>query len=1692
MTTIIDDLESYLPANCPNPYYDTWDRHNSIAFSKTKGLRNAPGENNCFLNSAVQVFWHLDVFRRSYRCLTGHVCMGNSCIFCALKVIFTQLQYSDQTSLHPDALRKALAETFANQQRFQLGHMDDAAECFENILRRIHLHIANDHSEDDCTAPHCLPHQKFAMSVCDQIVCPCGASSKPHNFQEMVHYVTANNLVSQARVMQKSGDILHPDRFGLLLRSAVAMGDIRACPGNCGKSVQIRRTLKSCPDVVSVGLVWDSDHPSIEMTTEVARNIGTTIMLQDVFHSVLLDMTSLPKLHLVGVVCYYGKHYSTFVFHSKLKVWIYFDDATVKEIGPNWSHVVDKCMRGRYQPLLLLYANPAATPVPVETAMKKRTMAEGYSFPASAYDDSDSGLDRTHESIKSMPARRSRTPNPDQHANTDTGRRAVTPGPENWQNDASRPSGKQIQAEHKRQPSFLYAMSGKPTTNNAQPMVNGSYHPERDILYGGQSSGNLQTLEEDGDGNYTLSTKDPFRRPSLNFDPTNLPVTQAMARGNEALRKDSFKKGKERVRSDVVRYQVSPTSQPTSLEYPRAHPNTISSGEDSVSINSDIVSPNQHRVVRPKPSSHTYENIENMSHSPVQSGLATLPRKKKLVTAEQYRSESEINVLNRQNSMGNIHIKDQVNKPLNKKAVPIPVSMPVIPNSANMRQEGQQGDCVDGGPPCRRAAPPPPGQPQRPVPPVPNHDKQGSSSKTTDGKKSKVKKSAKNGEKRKNKKNKDGDFVDDPIMYIERSMVENILKHQGVQRQGSSVSNASYTSGSSIESDSMIGRLLAGRNGEGKKALSVEIPYDNVSIGSYKDSGYGSSDRNSSSSTGSETVNPYSVYFLSRGMIVPNSINNHHPAYDRSHSLKSSPSPDSHHDNPMSEVSKQGPPTMNGQMGSDQHHQKHHDQLHGRQVLHPIKERSFEDTLRSSPAPFQEATKTVVEVRRPGQPASSSPSPAPSPPEPLPTTMQREAAVCSDHFLMLCHKSDDLMDQCILSETDGKLEEAQRFCDSASGCLREAMNQKNITHQSLVYAQRKHNACLLKARSLALRINSRAMQDRSGDSQCNSRVAMNSSDSDTSSQDGSSVRSSSSRDRLQKCAPGSLNPSSSSQSHPNKAHLRTDSGLSHHDRQGSSSSQHHRQSSSTHVDVPQKELREDVYSHHPVTRSNSDQFTHNHTMVHSHTDSNLSAKSASSHASSQFSGSQENIDIYATLPRRKNKKPVDPKPKDADVYQSYLNKQKSLNSNISVDHMRTSSGSSTPNSMDGRESDSGSSTGRSSKLSQSEIRDLLERKYMRRQQEQINQRFSNSHRESSSSQPVNGTPSYPHQQQLHQQQQQQQPASHQQLLILPRKYTVLRQSGPGSQQAGNKPTVPQKNVSMSTSRGPSNGLPPKPTSSYGSQYLNVPQHQGRPLERSASQPDCQKLVDSSLASNPGGRGPSNSRRGRGDLHPPSSWPGQLSTMRQNSASQPDLRSNQLLINDTSYCGSDNSSELDDVKPNVSVRALASRFETVTVEPQTRRHPVRKQNSDAGYIAQRQRSKSESNSSVKKPKSVLKNKKAKNNWPRKSVTFCEDIARVANIENSNLGYESAAETSSPRLRVDDRAYYSDDEDRYSHKPGYADSEVEDMDSSNSDESPPAGVPGDQLCHLCSKRCVVVGSQFCVNCQFYMSRMMPNSQ
>lgn len=50
----------------------------------------------------------------------------------------------------------------------------------------------------------------------------------------------------------------------------------------CGAKIHIHRTLMNRPEIVSIGIVWDSERPTVDHITDVFRTIGTTLRLQDV------------------------------------------------------------------------------------------------------------------------------------------------------------------------------------------------------------------------------------------------------------------------------------------------------------------------------------------------------------------------------------------------------------------------------------------------------------------------------------------------------------------------------------------------------------------------------------------------------------------------------------------------------------------------------------------------------------------------------------------------------------------------------------------------------------------------------------------------------------------------------------------------------------------------------------------------------------------------------------------------------------------------------------------------------------------------------------------------------------------------------------------------------------------------------------------------------------------------------------------------------------------------------------------------------------------------------------------------------------------------------------------------------------------------------------------------------------------
>lgn len=58
------------------------------------------------------------------------------------------------------------------------------------------------------------------------------------------------------------------------------------------------------------------------------------------------------------------------------------------QIGPKWKDVVTKCIKGHYQPLLLLYADPRGTPVSTQDLPSQVDLQQ---YNRTCYDSEDSG-----------------------------------------------------------------------------------------------------------------------------------------------------------------------------------------------------------------------------------------------------------------------------------------------------------------------------------------------------------------------------------------------------------------------------------------------------------------------------------------------------------------------------------------------------------------------------------------------------------------------------------------------------------------------------------------------------------------------------------------------------------------------------------------------------------------------------------------------------------------------------------------------------------------------------------------------------------------------------------------------------------------------------------------------------------------------------------------------------------------------------------------------------------------------------------------------------------------------------------------------------------------------------------------------------------------------------------------------------
>jgi uncharacterized UBP type Zn finger protein len=334
------------------------------------GLKNAAGEQNCFLNVVIQALWRQRSCREFFSSVEDPWKKSNP-VLIALTALMTEYKFSDEDILPPDQVRVALSDMFAHLNRFQLGQMDDAGESFEAILASMHSGTAaTEDRQVDIDQPCkdrevCLGHQVFALDYLKEDDCVRCEHVEQNGSGTMFSFnLYAQETVDLLALLLKEDDDMADSS---LLPKAIRQLDSqkrKQCP-KCKSpaSVCTRTVLLSLPKVLCLNLVWpaaEADRVLLNDVLNLISSSASSFRLDQAFH-ILDEGRSYPPYKLTGMICFYpGGHYVFFGLISSSSTstatptWVIFDDHQIKNVG-SFEQVIERCNRAKYQPVCLFY-----------------------------------------------------------------------------------------------------------------------------------------------------------------------------------------------------------------------------------------------------------------------------------------------------------------------------------------------------------------------------------------------------------------------------------------------------------------------------------------------------------------------------------------------------------------------------------------------------------------------------------------------------------------------------------------------------------------------------------------------------------------------------------------------------------------------------------------------------------------------------------------------------------------------------------------------------------------------------------------------------------------------------------------------------------------------------------------------------------------------------------------------------------------------------------------------------------------------------------------------------------------------------------------------------------------------------------------------------------------------------------------
>eukprot|EP01061_Rhynchopus_euleeides_P007957 TRINITY_DN1701_c1_g1_i1.p1 TRINITY_DN1701_c1_g1~~TRINITY_DN1701_c1_g1_i1.p1 ORF type:complete len:611 (+),score=143.75 TRINITY_DN1701_c1_g1_i1:150-1982(+) len=341
-----------------------------------KGLANPLGHNNCFLNSILQVLYHLSDFREELieAAEDAEVPLfkdessdelpeedlpkdtNEESILRNIVHLFKKYDRAHECLLDPSEVRRGIASILPS---FKSGTLQDAHECLDVLLSFLDTALVNRHSLSagarEKPKPHEVPTsipQKF-FGIHTEVSPSCGCGDKSGR----VVYTDSFYFTIWAPVLiQIAFDKGEEHGFQRML---VGVDQPITCD-SCNQKVSLDKKLRAHPNgqlsnprIMPVNVSWAKESASRTELRKFVSSVPVRFRLQE---TIACRKPVTPILCvLTGVVFYYGLHYVSAMYNQEYNVWVVFDDNNVRAVAKTLPGLWRYAVNGRLMPFMLFY-----------------------------------------------------------------------------------------------------------------------------------------------------------------------------------------------------------------------------------------------------------------------------------------------------------------------------------------------------------------------------------------------------------------------------------------------------------------------------------------------------------------------------------------------------------------------------------------------------------------------------------------------------------------------------------------------------------------------------------------------------------------------------------------------------------------------------------------------------------------------------------------------------------------------------------------------------------------------------------------------------------------------------------------------------------------------------------------------------------------------------------------------------------------------------------------------------------------------------------------------------------------------------------------------------------------------------------------------------------------------------------------